>query len=104
MDGNLTFPAWVRVIKLQACADAQSPDKIRNGRVFFGFAPLVPANGRRFELFTDSSRLRLVLSTSPVRERLNPWIFMTINSFYLIETEDAPVEAAQLVKEDVLAD
>ncbi|UOQ98897.1 hypothetical protein MUN81_05255 [Hymenobacter sp. 5317J-9] len=98
MTDTLTFPAWVRLVKLQACADAQHPDKIRNGFSCYGLAPLAPAIGRRFELFEDEHKGRRVISTSSVRERLNPWLFMTRNSFYLIETVEAPTEAEVLAE------
>ncbi|GAB3637317.1 hypothetical protein GCM10027422_29070 [Hymenobacter arcticus] len=103
MTDTIVFPAWVRVTKLQSCADAFSPEAIAVGRSFVGYAPLAPAKGRRFELFADQARLRRVLSTSEVRECLSPWIFMTFNSFYLIEVVEAPAEAEELVEEIALA-
>ena len=99
MTEHLSFPCWVRLTKLDHCPDSRHSPAIAIGWSSCGWAPMPPTPGARFEIFSDRSRQRRLLSTSPVRECLSGWIFMTYNSFYLLEAEEEPAAVEELARE-----
>jgi hypothetical protein len=99
MFASITYPAWIRITKVQERPDALIPHNIVEGQSWHGLALKAPRCGQRFLMLLNFPNTRPGFYTSEVRELLSPWLFMTYNSFYLIEEEEAPAEAEELVIE-----